>query len=212
MTSFEDTRFPSSHWHSGLCSVCDGTDHAVMQRTAHLEDPPSGLSKPACKLCIFGMWLSQQAFRNRASCGIRCLIQVPVLLSERRILIRPTARDGTWLHWLATTLRDAHSRCSIVDMRKYLQLARRSSSFCSLSCPCSVFSYRARYQNASIAFAKSKRFASRETTFSPLIARFLSLPSHLLKIFNPLLARFGDPHEGLETGPAACDAGAETTQ
>jgi hypothetical protein len=199
MTSFEDARFPSTSlafW--PVLSVrrprlCSDAMHGAS------KDPSSGASSQALEACIRIVYLChvspQQAFRNSVLRGIRSLIDDSLVFHDVEYWLTPLLGTGRGYAVACNKRYEMRTVAAHCRLRE-LSAASRLIIFL-LFAFLSVFylCLQARYQDASIALEKSKGCSTRETMFSPFIARFLSLPSHLLKIFDPLLAKFGDAHE-----------------
>jgi hypothetical protein len=148
------------------------------------EWPPSQVPKS----CIRIVYLPSTSFQEQRLARSK----KPYQGSSRRSLVQKlphhTPWDGSCLSWLAKTVRDAHSHCSVVAIRVLLQLAPTQPSFFFAFLSAFYRYFQGQVPGDIDSGRKSKKLASRETTVWPFIARSLSLLPHLLEMFSPLLA------------------------
>jgi len=199
------------HWYSGLCSVCaTQASCSNAQHGSAADPPPSGLRPKSQKLhtsCVspFNKLPGaaprevQEALSRFQSPFPGAEIASPHPLG--RVVPLVACQNGTGRAQSLLSCRNsgpfAASTLTIFLFFAFLSAFYR---YFQGQVPGGIDSGR-----------KSKKLASREMIAWPFIARSLSLLPHLLKMFSPLLALIGDPHERLEAAPAVFDAGDETT-
>jgi hypothetical protein len=169
--------------HVRMHRACSDAQHGAS------EDPASG-----------------SRLKYRETCTSNCLPTFPTSFREQRLARhKKSCRSSSHLpkcrNWLTPplgtsrgrlvayhkTLRDTHSRCSLVAIPTSFPLARSPSSFCSLSFPRSTAISRVRYQETPIAAAKARNLqAERRGSGLLLHVPYLSRRTLLENLSVPL--------------------------